>query len=132
MFGRPGRNNPNSRSVDEQAIRESENFLRNSDYPLPIVKLMNEQYVYVHLSTKGERSSFIYNRKTGESYMQSHESPFKFFPSFHIERNVLFALVNPFELDRYIDTHYMTPEGIRILESIDDDDNPLLVKYYLK
>jgi hypothetical protein len=132
MFGRFGRKNPNSQSENDLAIQVSDYLSKNSDYPLPIVKLMNEQYVYVHLSTNGKRSSFIYNLKTEESYMQPHDSSFKFFPSFHMEGNVLFALVNPFELERYIDKHYMTPEEIRILESIENEDNPILVKYYLK
>lgn len=132
MFGNPGRNNSNSQqSVSDLALRLSD-YLINSDYPLPFVKLMNEHYVYAHMSTKGVRSDFIYNRKTGESYWQSHDSSFKFFPLFHIEENVLFALVNPFELEKYIDKHYMTPEDIRLLEAINDDDNPVLVKYHLK
>ena len=108
-------------------------YLLNSDYPLPIVKFFNDQYVYVHILAKHKRSGFIYNRKTKEGFLQAEDSSFKMYPCFDIHDNILIAMVPSYELDRYVDKQYMNQENLVKLEKVEEEEEDyIIVKYYLK
>ena len=78
---------------------------------------------------------FIYNNETGEKYLLDSTSKENGqIPTFFtIEDNALTALIQPYDLYKYIDTNLV--EDKRLLSEIEknqDEDNPIIVKYHLK
>jgi hypothetical protein len=108
------------------------NYLIESNYPMPIIKFFNDHYVYAYFLEHHKRSTFIYNRKTKKAYMQTADSPFKLYFCLNIEDNVLIALVQAYELDNYIDKQYLSQESLSNIATLQEEDNPVIVKYYLR
>lgn len=110
---------------------DTKKHLLKSDYPLPLIKCLNDKYLYLHMLHNNKRSNFIYNRQTRKSFLQTSDSSFELF-CWGMYDNVLVALLNPYELEKYIDRKCMTEEELRKMSEIKEDDNPIIVKYYLK
>lgn len=51
---------------------------------------------------------------------------------FSLADNVLFALCEPDWIERVTDRKLMSAEEICKMEALKEDDNPVVVKYYLK
>ena len=64
--------------------------------------------------------------------MLEEEAPFSMYPGFALADNVLFALCEPDWIERVTDRKLMSAEEIRKMEALKEDDNPVVVKYYLK
>ena len=58
--------------------------------------------------------------------------PFFMYPCFGIIDNVLLAICQPDELSQYMDRNLMSPQEIHKMETLKEDDNPVILKYYLK
>jgi hypothetical protein len=113
-------------------MRKVNDYLFTSGYPLPMIKFFNEQYIYVHISENYSKSNFIYNRKTKKSFLHPPGSSFEACPFLALEDNVLIALIPPYLLEEYIDRQYMNEENLMKLDKIEEEDNPVIVKYYLQ
>lgn len=133
-FGNSSNSSKDRESIEStlKIVSNTNNYLLNSEYPLPIIKFFNEKYIYAHILTNQKHSNFIYNRKKQLGYLQTSQSPFNLFFCLEIDNNALIALVNPFEIDQYINKKYLTKESLQILDQLNEEDNPLIVKYYLQ
>jgi len=106
--------------------------LIESDFHVPIVKLINDQYIYLHILTNHKRSNYIYDRKTKKGFYQAKDDSFKIYFGLQMDDNVLITMPQPYEIDEYLNEKYMSQKDIEIMEKILEDDNPIIVKYYLK
>lgn len=133
MFGRQSDKSDNQESVMEnnQKQYDVKKYLMSSDYPLPLIKCLNDKYLYIHLLHKNKRSNFIYNRMSNQGFLQTPDSSFKLF-CIGLYDNALISFLNPYELEKYIDKKCLTQESLEKMNEIKEDDNPILVKYYLK
>ncbi|WP_106831895.1 6-bladed beta-propeller [Parabacteroides pacaensis] len=99
---------------------------------VPAIKFFNEKYVYVLVLKNGKRITYIYDRKTKRSYMQTNENPIRLSFCLDIDDTVLFAAVQPYELEKLIDIKLLDEKSKQALANIQEDDNPIIVKYYLR
>ena len=125
--------NDKARMDVAKAYSERHNFLRKSEqHVIPMQKLFNKDYVYIFIKKGKEMWHYIYNRLKGEGYLIKNEVPMRMYPCFGMDNNVLLACCLPTELPSVIDRRFMTQQQIEIMESLKDDDNSVIVKYYLK
>lgn len=110
-------------------------FLRESTtYFIPLQKLLNENYIYIFIVKGWERYGrhYIYNRAKKKGYLIKIDVPFCMYDCFGIDDNVLLAICQPTELPQYVDRQFMTEKEIAKMEQLKEDDNPVIIKYYLK
>ena len=62
-----------------------------------------------------------------EGYLLQNEKPLRMNPGFGLDGNALLTVCQPVELPRF-----MSPEQIAVMENLKEDDNPVILKYYLK
>jgi len=111
---------------------EISDALIKSSLHIPIVKLINDKYVYLHILSNHKRSNYIYNRITKKGYYQAANDSFKIYFGLQMEDNVLITMPQPYEIEEYIDKKLMSQEDIQKFDNIKEDDNPVIVKYYFK
>ena len=111
---------------------EISDALIKSSLHIPIVKLINDKYVYLHILSDHKRSNYIYNRITKKGYYQAANDSFKIYFGLQMEDNVLITMPQPYEIEEYIDKKLMSQEDIQKFDNIKEDDNPVIVKYYFK
>ena len=137
----PGRAMGKRVDSDEERARvvkeaqERAQFLRHSNnHIVPLIKFFNDDYVYVYFvkSTQGAGSNFIYNRKTKKSFLTKEDKPFIMNFCFGIVDNVLLSTRQPEYVSRLVDRRLMSTEEIYKMEQLKEDDNPVIIKYYLK
>ena len=139
MDGLPGRawgKRGSDKEIDKitRETAERELYLRKSNNIIPLLKLFNDDYVYVYLAQtdKGYGSHYIYNRKKKEGFLLKEGKPFVMYPSFDIVDNTLLALCEPDMIQLVVDRNFMSSEEIQKMEALKEDDNPVILKYYLK
>lgn len=138
--GLPGRAGGKRTDSDEERRRittdatERYQFLKKSGKILPMLKFFNDDYVYLYLTKKikGYGSHFIYDRKNKKGFFLKEETPFLMYPCFGIVDNVLFAICQPDIVSKFVDRKFMSSEEIHKMETLKEDDNPVILKYYLK
>ena len=138
--GLPGRawgKRTDSNKEKDEIIKETQErtrYLRTSNHILPLLKFFDDNYVYAYLgqTEKGFGSHYIYNRKQKEGFLLKEGKPFFMYPCFGIVDNVLLALCEPNMVYKFVDRKFMSPEEIKKMEQLKDDDNPVILKYYLK
>ena len=101
---------------------------------LPLLKFFNDDYVYAYLAKtdRGYGSHFMYNRKQKKGFLIKEGEPFIMYPCFGIVDNVLLSICEPDLVHRVVDRKLMSSEEIRKMEALTEDDNPVILKYYLK
>lgn len=117
--------------ANNKIIMEKNNFLLNSDYPIPVVRLLNDDFVYAYIIANQKNSSFIYNRIDGKGYLITDDF-FKIPFGSWLEGNVLYSFISPYDIEQYINKEYMSAETIMKIKKMKEDDNPVILKYYLK
>lgn len=131
-----GRKNETDKERQEivKDFEERYRFLRNSNNIIPSVKFFNNDYVYIFMvkTTRGLGSSYIYNRKTRNGYLMKDSTPFFMCPCFTIADNVLHAICPPDKVTEVVDKKLMSSEEIYKMKALKEDDNPVILKYYLK
>lgn len=116
-----------------EETQERADFLRKSNNVIPLIKFFNDDYVYVFfVQNRNSGSHFIFNRKKKEGFLLRDEKPFIMKFCFGIVDNVLLAICHPSEVSMYIDPQFMSSEEIHKMEQLKEDDNPIILKYYLK
>lgn len=76
----------------------------------------------------------LYDERTGISrtyYNQEYSKPQLMIPDL-FQDNAFYYVCEPQFLDYVLDTRLMSPESIRSIESVKEDDNPVIVCYNLK
>ena len=64
--------------------------------------------------------------------MQTNNSPTKLIFCLGINNNCLYSAIQPYELEEYVDKNLLHADYQSIVSKINDEDNPIIVKYYLK
>ena len=121
------------RKITEDAT-ERYQYLRKSGKTLPLLKFFNDDYVYIFLAkaVRGYGSHYIYNRKKNEGFLLKEGKPFFMYPCFGIVDNMLLAICQPDIVHKFVDRKFMSSEEIHKMEALKEDDNPVILKYYLK
>lgn len=110
-------------------------YLMSSDYMLPIIRLINDSYVYMHLISNKKPYDYIYDRKRNEGFLMTPDRPVSFYRCFAMQNNVLYTLLYPYEINKYItEKHkrFITKGTWDKLKYIEEEDNPVVVEYHLK
>ena len=51
---------------------------------------------------------------------------------FSINDNVLYSIVESYEIERYINENYMSEVTLNKIRNLNEEDNPVIIKYYLR
>ena len=89
----------------------------------------------MHLISNRKPYDYIYDRKHNKGYMITPDCPISFYRCFSLQDNVLYTLLYPYEVEKYLtEKHrkFMTDDTWNKLQNINDEDNPIVVKYHLK
>lgn len=113
-------------------LEEKTAYLLSSNYPLPLTKLISDTFIYTNIVTNRISSCYVYNRITKKSYLWENGEKLSLPPFRDLIDNVLFAFVEVDDIPRYINKKFMNSEDLAKLDSIKEDDNPVILKYYLK
>lgn len=111
---------------------EINSFLLNSEYPIPVIKLINESYVYLYMIRNKNRETVIYDRKNKRSFYQTNKNKKRMNFCIHLNDNVLTSIIQPYEIDKYVDENLLNEEEKQKLLSIKEDNNPIIIKYWIK
>lgn len=134
--GRAGgkRSNDEERGEITKEATERYQFLKKSENLLPILKFFNDDYIYLYIvkTARGYGSHFMYNRKKKEGFLIKEGKPFIMYPCFGIVDNVLLSICEPDRISEIVDRNLMSSGEIQKMEQLKEDDNPVIVKYYLK
>lgn len=136
----PGRAMGKRVDSDEERARvvkeaqERAQFLRHSNnHIVPLIKFFNDDYVYVvFVQNRDTGGNFIFNRKKKEGFLLRDKKPFIMKFCFGIVDNILMAICHPDEVAMYTDPKFMSSEDILKMTQLKEDDNPVILKYYLK
>jgi hypothetical protein len=100
-------------------------------------KIINQQYLISTFFKQLKLYMNICNLETKTNHTYSFDFSFDnnnlYFPVPHffaLEDNIVYALIQPFHISKFVDIDLLS--NSEILESIKEDDNPVIVKYYLK
>ena len=130
MFGDFSKN----RYSNMEILQKRNEYLLSSNYMLPIIRLINDKFVYVHCIKNRKPFHFIYNRINGKKYWITKDADIVLNRCFSIQDNVLYTFVRAHELGKYInESHfkYMSKSSREYLERVDEEDNPIIIEYHL-
>lgn len=116
-------------------IDRKNSYLLSSNYLLPIIRIINESYIYIHLISNRKPYDYIYDRKREKGFFITPDCPISFYRCFAIQDNILYTLLYPYEIDEYItENHrkFMADDTWQKLKYIEDEDNPIVIEYHLK
>lgn len=124
---------------DEESLKKSfavmgkvNDYLLQSDIPIPMIKQMNDSYLYFYVINNGVRETVIYDRKSKKSILHSNKHPECLNFCLHLDRNYLYSIIYPYEVDKYIDKSLLNENELNKLNLVKDDDNPIIVRYVLR
>lgn len=128
-----------NRKSDEESLKKSfavmekvNDYLLRSDIPIPVIKQMNDSYLYFYVINNGVRETVIYDRKSKKSIFHSNKHPVCLNFCLHFDRNCLYSIIYPYEMDRYIDKSLLDENELKKLGHVKDDDNPIILRYVLR
>ena len=81
---------------------------------------------------KGKRMTVLYDRTNGVTLLQTDKHKKRLNYCTHLEGNTLTAIIQPEEIEKYIDTNLLNDENKKKLQAVQEDDNPIIVKYQIK
>lgn len=117
----------------EREYRERHQFLRTSDYYFPTSKFFNDKYVYLFIRGGNDACyHYIYNRERQTVYLHKYNALRGMPICFCLADDSLLAICEPMRLSQSVYRELMSPIEIEKLKQIKDDDNPVIIKYYLK
>lgn len=137
--GLPGRasgkrvdNDKDRLDVANESLERKRFLDESTDYVIPMQKIINEKFVYICMKKGQGMWHYIYNRSIRKGYLIKNDKPFRMYPCFGLDGNALLAVCQPVELPLVVDRRFMSPKQIAIMENLQEDDNPIILKYYLK
>lgn len=107
----------------------------NSKYPLPLRTFFNSTKIVSIIRKDNDYYTFIKSATAPtevliKNKLNKGENQLPFFEA--LIENVLYAKISPNELEQYNLSEFLDEQGRLLLKSVKPDDNPLIVKYYLK
>ena len=138
--GLPGRGTGDRSNTQERTreistqLTERYQYLKKSTNILPLIKLINEKFIYLYVvkTERGYGGHYIHNRVTEKGFFLNEGKPFLMYPCFAIEDNVLLSICLPEYLPQFVNTEFMSKEEICKMKKLKEDDNHVIIKYYLK
>lgn len=117
-----------------KGMQERSQYLRESNVIVPLIKFFNEDFVYIHFKKglNGYGGHYIYNRKKKKGFLLNERKPFFMQPCFGVVDNILIAICDACYVSRLVDINLMSPDEIRKMEQLKEEDNPVILKYYLQ
>lgn len=116
-----------------EELREVSDFVLDETSKLsPVDRLISRNYLISIYIKKRLQYVNIYNRETGKNktYIRKEGLPLNLPIFIDLHENVGYAIVFPSYLKDYIDSNLLTNKNI--LDSIQEEDNPCVIKYTLK
>ena len=116
-------------------INERRQYILSTNYMIPYIKLLNENFIYVYIDTGkgGLGMHYIYDRKDKRKFLLKNKESFYFRPCFDLtEDNILLTISEPFYIKENVNTQLMSTKDMERMEQLKEDDNPVILKYYLK
>jgi hypothetical protein len=107
----------------------------DSKFPLPLRTFFNDKYIITLIRKESEYFTYIKQIKTSMDFLIKNklEKGQRQMPFFEgLIDNILYAKINPDELEKFVDPDLLDKQGRMIFENKDMEDNPVIVKYYLK
>jgi hypothetical protein len=107
----------------------------NSKYPLPLRTFFNNNYIVSIIRKEKDYYTFIKSTKASteiviKNTLNIGQKQLPFFEA--LTDNVLYARINPNELEQFVFSDLLDEQGQLLLKNVNPEDNPLIVKYYLK
>lgn len=128
-----------NRKSDEESLKKSfavmekvNDYLLQSDVPIPVIKQMNDSYLYFYVIRNGARETVIYDRKSEKSILHSNKHPVCLNFCLHLDGNHLYSIIHPYEVEKHIEKSLLDEDELEKLDHMKEDDNPIIVKYVLK
>jgi hypothetical protein len=106
-----------------------------SKNPLPLRNFFNRKYLVSIIRYSNEYYTFVKQLETDRDYLikNSHLNEKINIPAFNgLKNDILYSIVTPVELKKYLDTTLLSDKDKLLSENIAEDDNPVVVKYYLQ
>lgn len=103
-------------------------------YYVPMIRLISLSYVYVQAIRERETYHLLHNRNSGETFFLTPQADWKMYRCFLLNDNVLQTVIYPYEIDQYINESnrkYLSEASLRRLMNVKEDDNDIVVRYYL-
>lgn len=124
----------NKRDYLIKGMQERSQFIREGKLLVPLIKFFNDDYIYVYFARgrKGYGGHYIYNRRKKQSFLVNEDKPFIMHPCFGIVDNVLMAICDAYYVPKLVDSDLMSSEEIYKMEQLKEEDNPVILKYYLR
>jgi hypothetical protein len=118
-----------------QTERESLDYLAfESKAPLPLRNFFSQKYIVSIIRCSNEYYTFIKQIESNRDYLikNEHSAEQTNIPIFdELKNDILYSILTPDEL-KNLDTTLCSDEDKMLLDNIKEDDNPVVVKYYLK
>jgi hypothetical protein len=116
--------------------REKVDYLAfESKKPLPLRNFFNRKYLVSIIRCSNEYYTFVKQLETDRDYLikNSHLNEKINIPAFDgLKNDILYSIVTPVELEKYLDTTLLSDKDKLLSENIAEEDNPVVIKYYLK
>jgi hypothetical protein len=122
--------------VSYKSEREKCDYLAfNSKYPLPLRTFFNSTKIVSIIRKENDYFTFIKSATAStevliKNKLNEGENQLPIFEA--LIENVLYAKISPNELEQYNLSKFLDEQGRLLLKSVKPEDNPLIIKYYLK
>lgn len=110
-------------------------YLLSSRYLLPIIRLVDDSYVYACCIRNRKTYHVLHDRESGSTYYLTPQASVKLHRCYDLQGKVLFTILSPYELEKYLTEEtrrYFTHASLQRIAALKEDDNPVVIKYYLK
>jgi hypothetical protein len=114
--------------------RETTDYILNSSKYFCIDRYFNEKHITSIYLKQQKRYINFFNINSGENFTFSikidDQIKIPVTELFSMDESSLYAIIYPFEIDKYVDINLLSNK--EIINNIDDDNNQVIIKYYLK
>jgi len=116
-------------------MEEIQEYLLQSNIPVPLTNLFNNNYLIcrILMPEKVEIYTLFCNLTTKQHYLINEATKDNYkIPYFYVlEDSVLYSAINPYHIHEYIDLNLLSEKSKDYMSRINEEDNPVVVKYYL-
>lgn len=128
------KNVPQNLLANYQNDKELSDFLfYKSDYALPLRKFINHNFFITNIKQGDKSFLLVYKRNDKKAeVIEDNINGKRMLPFFALNTNILSTLAYPHNAENFIDTALLDNTNRKLLNLVSDDDNPIIIKYYLK
>lgn len=114
--------------------RLSDYLFSESNYPIPMETLFNDQFIVSSIHQRNRDLTFVYDRKKHAKMLidRKFKNGLLAADYYTLDGSTLLAITPPEYLNLFIDTTLLDEKNKAILASINKDDNPVIMRFKLK